>query len=259
MRVIGVIDLMGGRAVHARGGIRARYGPVARVGAHAIDGDPLALARVYVEHVGLSELYVADLDAIAASGSGETASSPAPPVHHVVTRDLARIAPLWLDAGISIPDEARRALDAGATRAVVGLETLRSFDDLQVICQVMGGERVAFSLDVRDGQPVVPRLHAGHAESAPRLAARAADAGAGAVIVLDLARVGAATGPDVDLIGRIREAAPAVAIVAAGGVRGPDDLTALTRAGCHVALIATALHDGRLSAQDVARAHASHR
>ena len=55
MRVIGVIDLLNGRAVRACAGRRDRYPPI---------GDPVDLARRYVEHYRLLELYVADLDAI---------------------------------------------------------------------------------------------------------------------------------------------------------------------------------------------------
>ena len=57
MRVIGVLDLLGGRAVHARAGRRDSYEPVR-------GGDGVALARWYMRDVGLTELYAADLDAI---------------------------------------------------------------------------------------------------------------------------------------------------------------------------------------------------
>jgi phosphoribosylformimino-5-aminoimidazole carboxamide ribotide isomerase len=45
-----------------------------------------------------------------------------------------------------------------------------------------------------------------------------------------------------------------VTLVAGGGVRGADDLARLADAGCDGALVATALHDGRLSAADVTAA-----
>ena len=126
--------------------------------------------------------------------------------------------PLWLDAGVSSLDRARHALDLGAAHVVVGLETLQSFDALQTICAGIGGDRVAFSLDLRGGEPI-----AGHdipRETPERLAARAADAGAGSVIVIDLARVGTRVGLDFELIARVREAAPGLTLLAGGGVRG---------------------------------------
>jgi uncharacterized protein related to proFAR isomerase len=65
MRVLGVLDLLAGRAVHARAGRRDSYEPVRTVAGVAIDGNAVALARNYLSPLGLTELYAADLDAIA--------------------------------------------------------------------------------------------------------------------------------------------------------------------------------------------------
>ena len=252
MRVIGVIDLAGGIAVRARRGVRADYAPVESVAGRPIGGDPIALARTYLDHLGVTELYAADLDAIAAiaSGAGSCGTEGDRSPHHAIVGNLSSMAPLWLDAAISSPDDARRALDLGASRAIVGLETLASFDTLREICAAVGSERVAFSLDLRGGAPIAPRLDIPSGEPA-HLAARAADSGAGAVIVLDLARVGEATGPDMELIARVRAATPGRPLIVGGGIRGLEDLEGLAGAGCDGALVATALHDGQLGAGDV--------
>jgi phosphoribosylformimino-5-aminoimidazole carboxamide ribotide isomerase len=162
------------------------------------------------------------------------------------------MAPLWLDAAISSPDDARRALDLGASCVIVGLETLTSFDALGEICGAVGSERVAFSLDLRGGDPVAPRLGVPSNEPAD-LAGRAADVGVAALIVLDLARVGQATGPDMEMIARVRAAAPGTPLILGGGIRGFDDLARLAEAGCDGVLVATALHDGQLGSEDVRR------
>lgn len=230
-----MIDLIAGRAVRARGGVRARYLPVATIGATPIDGDPLRLARAYVDQFGLTTLYAADLDAI--GGADPDA---------VVISRLADEAPLWLDAGISTVERAQRAIDLGVTRVVVGLETLTSFDALAAMCAAIGGEQVAFSLDLRAGVPVnTAGLRC--PDSVEDIAARAVDAGVGTTIVIDLARVGAATGPDFERLSRIRAAAPGVRVFAGGGVRGVADLARLADLGCDGALVASALHDGALS------------
>jgi phosphoribosylformimino-5-aminoimidazole carboxamide ribotide isomerase len=133
---------------------------------------------------------------------------------------------------------------------VVGLETLGGRAALADVCAAVGGARVAFGLDLRDGRPL---LHPGLAaeltpgESSPAaLAAWAAAAGAHAIVVIDLARVGAGGGPDLALLRDVRAAAPAVTLLAGGGVRGAADLAALAEAGCDGALVASALLDGRL-------------
>jgi phosphoribosylformimino-5-aminoimidazole carboxamide ribotide isomerase len=242
LRVIGVLDLRSGRAVHARAGQRAAYRPVSSVTGIRIDpGDALALARAYIDRLGLVELYVADLDAIL----GDT------PQQLLVARLATLGVSLWLDAGISSVDQAHGAVASGATHVIVGLETLSSFESLAEICTAVGAGSVAFSLDLRDREPV---RSPGGDPTAPAIAARAAAAGAAAMIVLDLARVGTGRGPDLDVIADIRQAAPDVILLAGGGVRGLKDLERLAETGCDGALVATALHDGRIGTDDVAAA-----
>lgn len=243
MRVIGVVDLAGGRAVHASGGDRGRYAPVERVGATAIEpGDALALARAYTGPLGLRELYVADLDAIAGG-----------PVQDARIAALTALnTPTWVDAGVAAVDQARRLIDLGAAQVIVGLETLPSFDALMAICAAVGGRRVAFSLDLRGGRPVTADIFSGSRDEPAVLAARAAGAGAGSVIVIDLARVGGEAGLDLRLVDEVRAAVPDLTLAVGGGVRGAEDLTRLADAGCDAALVATALHDGRIGAAEIA-------
>jgi phosphoribosylformimino-5-aminoimidazole carboxamide ribotide isomerase len=194
------------------------------------------LARHYLERFNLGGLYVADLDAIERRAS-----------HDSVIRSIAAIgAPLWLDAGIVSMDDARRALDCGATRLIVGLETLPSFEALHTVVTHAGHRHVVFSLDLRDGRPIAsaPDLAQQQPET---LIARAADAGVDTVIVLDLARVGSGSGLDLKLLARLKSAASSVRLFAGGGVRGPGDLAYLSEAGCDGALVASAVLDGQLA------------
>ena len=121
MRVVGVIDLKGGAAVHAVRGERERYRPL---------GDPLALARRF----GLEELYVADLDAITGGA-----------VQNEIIAALAREARVMVDAGASDP---QRLLDLGVHRVVVGTETLADADALL--------PDAVLSVDLRDGRTLSP-------------------------------------------------------------------------------------------------------
>jgi len=229
MRVIGAIDVRGGVAVHARGGVRERYETI---------GDPLELARRYLDDCGVAELYVADLDAI---------ENPAHALRQPHMQTICERASVWLDAGVSSVVRTREAIALGATHAVVGLETLPSFDVLTAICEAVGGDRVAFSLDMRHGRP----LGIGQDEQPAVLASRAVRCGASAIIVLDLARVGMRSGLDADLLKEVRHAAARGAqLIAGGGVRGVDDLDRLADIGVDGALVATALLDGTLKHLD---------
>jgi phosphoribosylformimino-5-aminoimidazole carboxamide ribotide isomerase len=244
VRIIGVIDLKDGMAVHARHGRRDTYAAVEQSAGTPIDGLPFTLARHYVEAFGLTEIYVADLNAIA---------SRAPQTETI--RRLALVgATLLVDAGIADRDAARRIADAGADTLVVGLETLRSFDALADICH--GSQRpVVFSLDLREGAPL--RGGAGSAADTPEtIATQAVRAGAQSIVLLDVARVGAGEGPDVRLLRRVRAVAPDTPLFAGGGIRDLQDLQQLARIGCAGALVATALHEGRLTPADIAAARA---
>ena len=251
MRLLGVIDVLHGRAVHARAGARDRYAPVTAVGSESIDpGDSLAVAKAYIDGLGLMELYVADLDAILRHHDADGSSQGSTAAH------LAALGvPIWLDAGARSIAEATRALTAGASTVIVGLETLPSFATLEEICTAAGGDRVAFSLDLREGEPILAPDGSISREPVTRIAERAVAAGAGTVIVLDLARVGTSRLMDVGLIGDLRAAVADVVLMVGGGIRGFDDIERLAELGCDGALVATALHNGRLGRTEVAAAH----
>jgi phosphoribosylformimino-5-aminoimidazole carboxamide ribotide isomerase len=238
MRVVPVIDLKGGTAVHAVRGERERYRPVSSALA-GDEGDALALARAFRSALGLDELYVADLDAI--GGAGE---------HDALIGALAREARVLVDAGVSEPARARELLGLGAHRVIVGTETLSGPAVLGRLLAELPAGAVILSVDLRDRRALSPH---------PQLAGLAAlDAvaqlhrtGLREAIVLDLARVGGGAGPDVALIAEIHAAFPHLELLAGGGVRDVEDLRALAVAGAAGALVATALHSGVIGPREL--------
>jgi HisA/HisF family protein len=240
MRVVGVIDLKDGTAVHAVRGERERYRPVRSV-IGGDDGDALALARAFRAELGLDELYVADLDAIV--GDGENSAT---------IGALARDARVMVDAGVSEPARAQALLHLGAHRVIVGTETLTGPDALDRLLAELPDGALVLSVDLREGRLLSPD---------PQLAGLGAldavahlhRAGMREAIVLDLARVGSAAGPDVALIAEIHGAFPDLELLAGGGVRAVDDLRALDAAGAAGALVATALHRGVIGPRELAQ------
>jgi HisA/HisF family protein len=241
MQLIPVIDLARGVAVHAKAGHRARYRPVESVLTPGCRGDPIALVQAYRDRVEAHECYVADLDAILGGepqggALGELVRAAAP-------------CALLVDAGTGDPEAVKQVLALGAGAAVVGLETLRRMEDLGDIVAATASERVIFSLDLRGGYPMVsPEAAAEGLDSLEpvEMADRAMGAGVGALLVLDVGRVGTVRGVDLDLLRRIRLRCPRLRILAGGGVAGAEDLARLAEAGCDGALVATALHTGRI-------------
>jgi phosphoribosylformimino-5-aminoimidazole carboxamide ribotide isomerase len=229
MRVIPVLDVLNGVVVRGVGGRRSEYRPI--VSRLTSSTEPAEVARALVRTYRPAELYLADLDAI-----GGTA--PAVAVYRAI-RDLG--VRLWVDAGIRDGDGARRIAACGSD-IVAGLETVPEPNKLREIVNAVGAERVVFSLDLRDGVPM--REWPGRDRNLVRTAVAC---GITRVIVLDLARVGGGGGTGTeDLCREIAATYPHVEVIAGGGVSGPDDLRRLEACGVRGALVASALHDGRL-------------
>lgn len=249
MEIVPVLDVTQGVAVHAQGRVRADFAPVQSVLAPDAPGDPLVLARAYRDVLGAQACYVADLDAILGG-----------PVQRGLIRDLAEFqtgftGELLVDAAAADPDGALEVVSAGASDVVVGLETLRSFAALADVVDSVGTNRVVFSLDLQLGTPILHPLMQDAAGPAPdplTLAAQAADAGVGALLVLDLGRVGTGVGADLGLLENLRRRHPAARLLAGGGVLTRKDLERMEDAGCDAALVASAIHAGRITAEDVA-------
>jgi HisA/HisF family protein len=237
MRVVPVIDLKRGVAVHAVRGDRERYRPLR---SRIADGsDPVELTRAVRDRFGLDELYVADLDAIAGDrGNTEVVAA------------LAGEAAVMVDAGASEPDAVAALLRLGAARVVIGTESLSGTAAFARLRAELPEAPLVLSLDLRGGRVLSPDDVLAAAAPADALA-RLADAGATEAIVLDLARVGSGEGPDVALVEALRAAVPGVGLLAGGGVRDAADLRALARAGAVGALVATALHGGAIAPDEL--------
>jgi len=221
--LIPVIDLMGGVVVHARAGERDSYRPL-EGSLIASTADPGAVIRGLLSLHPFRTLYIADLDAIRKQGE-----------HRATILQLHRDFPdlrLWIDAGFAGECSCRRFLATGVGELVIGSE---SQADLRLLDRLATEPAIVLSLDFQGDRPLgAPDLF----EQPERWPVR--------VIAMTLARVGAGGGPDLDRLRALRQRAPAKRLYAAGGVRGPDDLSELRSLGCAGALVASALHDGRL-------------
>jgi phosphoribosylformimino-5-aminoimidazole carboxamide ribotide isomerase len=228
MHCIPVLDLLAGVVVRAVRGDRAAYRPL--VSPLVESSLPLAVAAAFYTRFGSRRFYVADLDAIQDQGSN------APMVH-----TLAAAYPdceWWVDAGITSPEAFARYARDPNIRWVLGSESLPSFAAYAELAQ--RERRFILSLDSRAGQPLGPA----ELWTAPTL-------WPAEVIAMTLSRVGANEGPDFSLLEQLAQRSPHTALVAAGGTRHLADLLALKNMGVHHVLLASALHDGGITAEDL--------
>lgn len=218
---------MAGQVVHAREGRRNDYRPLVSVlcpssrPADVLDG----LLRLYP----FQHCYIADLDAILGRGD-----------HYREIAALHSAHPqleFWVDAGLR-DTERIAAWPAGLGRPVLGSECLEQAASCQVAANGL------LSLDFRGNEFLGPPGLLEETGYWPEQ-----------LIVMTLERVGGDKGPDSQRLSTLRARAPEKSYYAAGGVRGPADLAALAQAGAAGVLLASALHDGRLSPTDLAACH----
>ena len=239
MRIIPVIDLMKGEVVQAVRGERISYRPVQSL--LAGDAQPLSVARALQHATGCDEFYIADLDAIMGGK----------PQWDVV-REMADGIKAKLSVDVAITDTARalKAIEAGAERVIVGSETLQDLDASKALRSALPAERLIFSVDIVKGLVRSPcsALHGADPLAAVDLMSRE---GWLRFIILTLDLVGTGGGPAWSLVEEASSRFPELSIIAGGGVRTPQELQQLASMNVSGVLIATSLHRGWITPQDL--------
>lgn len=228
MRIIPVLDIKHGLVVRARMGNRLEYAPIESPLSRT--AQPLDVAEGLLAVHPFETLYVADLDGIEGRERNDETI--------VALRRRWPGLEVWVDAGLVETDEVARWTRSVGARPVIGSETgipARSIPQLRGFDPVL-------SLDYRGREPIGDIQLFELAEFWPR-----------DVVVMSLSKVGSGSGPDLERLKSTRDlAGPSRAVHAAGGVRDAADLRALKRLGISGALVATALHDGRLDSAAIA-------
>jgi phosphoribosylformimino-5-aminoimidazole carboxamide ribotide isomerase len=208
MILLPAIDILDGKAVRlARGSFEERT---------EYDADPVDAARRWVAE-GARALHVVDLDGARA---GE-------PVNLELIRRITREINVGVQVGggLRTPSAVRAAIEAGATRIVLGTAAYTDIDLLDEAVGLLGG-RLVVSLDARDGRLAA----AGWTEQTDipveavieRMGAR----GVRRFVYSSIERDGMLEGPDLDGVRRVARAVRG-SFVYSGGVASLEDLRAL--------------------------------
>ncbi len=191
-----------------------------------------------------SRLHIVDLDG---SRSGK-------PIATAIVRRLAhRDLRVQVGGGIRSLDDAKRWLDCGAEKIVVGTVAADSPHLLAALVETFGTSRVIPAIDIRDGVIRVAGWEREASSSIEEVFGRIESLGIEEVLVTDISRDGALHGPSFPLYRQVRHKAR-VKIIASGGVSAIGDVVSLARfgnvSGC---VIGKALLEGRIDL-DMARA-----
>ena len=238
MTVLPVLDLLEGVVVRGVAGRRTEYRPLqSKLVETAV---PLDVAGALRTEFGFQRLYIADLDGILHQRPNWAA------YQRLVDGGFE----LLVDAGITAIEDARRLSGLGCD-VVIGLESSPSPE--HVARMTVACEAVTFSLDLQNGRPMLAPGASGWSQDPREIARQAINCGVSRFIVLDLADVGMGSGTRTSsLCQALLAEFPKLNLTCGGGIRSLDDLQRWQALGAIQVLIASALHDGRLSAEDLA-------
>ena len=229
VRVIPCLDVTGGRVVK---GVRF----VDLVDA----GDPVELAARY-DAEGADELTF--LDITASSDGRDTMVS-------VVARTAEQVfIPFTVGGGVRGRDDARRLLRAGADKVAVNTAALERPELVAELAGEFGAQCVVVAIDARRRSGRAPAgwevcTHGGRrptGSDALAWAARAAELGAGEILLTSMDRDGTRDGYDLELTRRVADVV-GVPVVASGGVGTLAHLADGAAAGADAVLAASIFH-----------------
>jgi len=237
MKIIPVIDVLNGVAVHGIRGERERYQPLKSTLCRS--ADPLDIALTF-ESLGFSSLYLADLDAIL----GKSANFNI--YRQIMTQTRLD---LMVDAGIADITKAKKVLATEVSKIVIGSETLNSLDFLGQAVKAFGEDKVVVSIDLKKGK-VLSVSEAIASMDAVSFAQKLRKIGVNQIIFLDLDRVGTEHGINLALLRSVLEKT-GVEVLVGGGIRSLQELEELRKLGVSGALVATILHNGKLEVDEL--------
>jgi phosphoribosylformimino-5-aminoimidazole carboxamide ribotide isomerase len=234
MIVYPAIDLRDGacvRLTHGRFDVVTRYddNQAARLAAFAAAGATWA--------------HIVDLDGAEAGRA----------VQHGLIGDLAGAVDIRIQSGggVRSAQDVQRLLDAGVSRVVIGSLAISDPETVGDWLKRFGPDRLTLAVDVKaDGDRWIPALK-GWSEAAEIDLWTALDryppGAARHLLVTDVGRDGALTGPNLDLLAEVHLRRPDLWLQASGGVAGLEDLVGARSVGASGAVVGRALYEHRFT------------
>jgi cyclase len=215
-------------------------------------GDPVEMAKVY-DAEGADELTF--LDITASSGARET-------TYDVVRRTAEQVfIPLTVGGGVRTPEDVDRLLRAGADKVGVNTAAVAHPDLIREIAERFGRQVLVLSVDARrtPAGTFEVTTHGGRESTgidAVEWAHRAAELGAGEILLNSMDADGTKDGYDTEMIAAVRKHVT-VPVIASGGAGRLAHFPPAVAAGADAVLAASVFHFGDLRIAQVKTALSS--
>ncbi len=222
-RIVFVVDILNGIAVHAMKGERAKYKPVkSRLCDSSSPPD-------IISSLAPKEVYIADLNRLQHLGD-----------NFGLIKKMATKVKTMADIGVENMEDIERCLGI-ADAVILGTETAPL--DLIEKAVVRFPDRINVSIDMKNGMVLTKDRNM---QLEPeKLVKLLNEYDIRDIIVLELNKVGTGAGIDVDFLKKIVKISTH-AILAGGGIKDMNDIHSLKKIGAGGALVATAVHNGSI-------------
>jgi len=228
MDIYPVIDLRNGNCVRLTQGDYDRE--------TVFHDDPAAVAKRWVDQ-GARRLHVVDLDGARDGVRGNA---------EVITAILEAIdIPMQLGGGIRDAVEARRLVNMGVDRVIIGTAAIETPHEVKAAVEDLGSDHIIVSVDAKDGMVQTRGWLEESKLTAIELSRQMVNLGVRRFIYTDTSRDGTLTHPNFDSVAELSDNLR-YPIIVAGGIASIEDLVELAKLGVEGAISGMAIYSGAL-------------
>ncbi|MBC7891352.1 MAG: 1-(5-phosphoribosyl)-5-[(5-phosphoribosylamino)methylideneamino]imidazole-4-carboxamide isomerase [Sphingobacteriaceae bacterium] len=234
--IIPAIDLIEGKAVRLTQGDYSRK--------TVYNAQPLDVAKQF-EDAGLTRLHLVDLDGAKAKRI----------VNHRVLEAIAAHTRLHVDfgGGVQSDDDLRIAFECGARQVTGGSVAVKNPALFENWLSQFGGEKLILGADAKGEKIAVSGWEEGTDLWVYDFVETWVEKGVRYAISTDVAKDGLLQGPSFDLYKNLQERAPALHVIASGGVSSMADIEKLAEMNLFGVIVGKAIYEGKVTLKELAK------
>lgn len=230
MHILPAVDIKNGKAVRLLRGEKDQE--------TVYSTSPLDMARRW-EADGATYLHVVDLD-----GAFDGVSENEKFIKEIA---MALDIPVEVGGGIRTLDKAKRLVDYGVERVIIGTKALESREFIDQLVKELPG-KINIGVDVRDGKVAIKGWTETSGTDSEEFLKSLNGSGVSGIIYTDISRDGAMAGVNVDAM-KMSCNATNIPVIASGGVTSVEDITSLRELPLFGIIVGKALYEGAMTLQ----------